>query len=172
MPTIRAAPKFSTWFAIGDGRTMQQDVEFGLVQLTDIAVRALSPGVNDPTTATDVVVHIGNVLLAIWSREQPSSMRSRDGRRVVMLESTHEAYLARSLGPIRRYGAADPEVMSTLLRTLALVRSEVIRRDLPGPVEPLDTAAAATIAAADTSTWSASERDQFYAIDVQRTIVK
>ena len=65
-------------FAIGDGRTMQQDVEFGLVQLTDIAVRALSPGVNDPTTAADVVVHIGNVLLAIWSREQPSSTRSGD----------------------------------------------------------------------------------------------
>ncbi len=159
-------------FAIGDGRTMQQDVEFGLVQLTDIAVRALSPGVNDPTTAADVVVHIGNVLLAIWSREQPSTTRSREGRRVVMLESTHEAYLARSMGPIRRYGAADPEVMSTLLRTLALVRSEVIRRDLPGPVGPLDTAAAATVAAADTSTWSARERDEFYAIAVQRTIVK
>ena len=159
-------------FAIGDGRTMQQDVEFGLVQLTDIAVRALSPGINDPTTAADVVVHLGDVLLAIWSREAPSPTRSRDRRRVVMLEATHEAYLARAIGPIRRYGAADPQVMSTLLRTLALIRSEVVRRGLPGPLEPLDAAAAATIAAADTSTWSAYERDQFRSIVGQRTIVK
>jgi uncharacterized membrane protein len=114
-------------FAIGDGRTMQQDVEFGLVQLTDIAVRALSPGINDPTTAADVVVHIGDVLLAIWSRDEPSPSRTRDGRRVVLLQATHEAYLARSIGPIRRYGATDPEVMSTLLRTIVQIRSEVVR---------------------------------------------
>jgi uncharacterized membrane protein len=151
-------------FAIGDGRTMQQDVEFGLVQLTDIAVRALSPGINDPTTAADVVVHIGDVLLAIWSRDEPSPSRTRDGRRVVLLQATHEAYLARSIGPIRRYGATDPEVMSTLLRTIVQIRSEVVRRGLPGPLEPLDAAAAATIAAADTSTWSVYERDQFRSI--------
>jgi uncharacterized membrane protein len=151
-------------FAIGDGRTMQQDVEFGLVQLTDIAVRALSPGINDPTTAADVVVHIGDVLLAIWSRDEPSPSRTRDGRRVVLLQATHEAYLARSIGPIRRYGATDPEVMSTLLRTIVQIRSEVVRRGLPGPLEPLDAAAVATIAAADTSTWSVYERDQFRSI--------
>jgi uncharacterized membrane protein len=151
-------------FAIGDGRTMQQDVEFGLVQLTDIAVRALSPGINDPTTAADVVVHIGDVLLAIWSRDEPSPSRTRDGRRVVLLQATHEAYLARSIGPIRRYGATDPEVMSTLLRTIVQIRSEVVRRGLPGPLEPLDAAAMATIAAADTSTWSVYERDQFRSI--------
>jgi uncharacterized membrane protein len=151
-------------FAIGDSRTMQQDVEFGLVQLTDIAVRALSPGINDPTTAADVVVHIGNVLLAIWSRDEPSPSRTRDGRRVTLLQATHEAYLARSIGPIRRYGAADPEVMSTLLRTIVQIRSEVVRRELPGPLEPLDAEASATIATADTSTWSAYERDQFRSI--------
>jgi uncharacterized membrane protein len=151
-------------FAIGDSRTMQQDVEFGLVQLTDIAVRALSPGINDPTTAADVVVHIGDVLLAIWSRDEPPSSRTRDGRRVMLLQATHEAYLARSIGPIRRYGAADPDVMSTLLRTIVQIRSEVVRRELPGPLGPLDAAASATIATADTSTWSAYERDQFRSI--------
>jgi uncharacterized membrane protein len=151
-------------FAIGDSRTMQQDVEFGLVQLTDIAVRALSPGINDPTTAADVVVHVGNVLLAIWSRDEPSPSRTRDGRRVMLLQATHEAYLARSIGPIRRYGAADPEVMSTLLRTIVQIRTEVVRRELPGPLGPLDAAASATIATADTSTWSAYERDRFRSI--------
>jgi uncharacterized membrane protein len=151
-------------FAIGDGRTMQQDVEFGLVQLTDIAVRALSPGVNDPTTAEDVIVHIGGVLIAIWSHEEPSGVRTKNGCRAVMPQATHESYLSRSTGPIRRYGAGDPLVLSTLLRTLLQVRSEVERRGLPGPLHPLDEAIAATIAAAETSTWSELERRRFTSI--------
>ncbi|MGB0113940.1 MAG: DUF2254 domain-containing protein [Ilumatobacteraceae bacterium] len=148
-------------FAIGDSRTMQQDVEFGLVQLTDVAVRALSPGVNDPTTACDVIVHIGNVLVSIWEQDEPASSRSSEGRTVVMVRVTHAAYLDRAFGPIRRYGAADPEVMVTLLRTIALVRSEAVRRDLPGPLEPLDALTAATLATADTSTWSETEIERF-----------
>ncbi len=148
-------------FALGDSRTMQQDIGFGLVQLTDIAVRALSPGVNDPTTACDVTVHIGNVLISIWSRDEPSTHHSHEGRMVVLMRTTHAAYLERAIGPIRRYGAADPEVMTTLVRTIALVRSEAIRRDLPGPIEPLDDAIAATIEAADRSAWTPPERSQF-----------
>ena len=152
-------------FAIGDGRTLQQDVEFGLVQLTDIAVRALSPGVNDPTTACDVTVHIGNVLLAIWERPEPSARREQDGgRSVVALRPTHGAYLARSIGPIRRYGAADPDLMSSIVRTLDLVRTEVIRRQLAGPLDPLDEAISSTLAGADTSTWSSDEIARFRAL--------
>ena len=112
-------------FAVGDSRTMQQDVEFGLVQLTDIAVRALSPGVNDPTTASDVAVHIGDVLLAIWERPTPPARREHDGRIVLTVQPTHAAYLDRSIGPVVRSGATDPEVMSAVVRTLGLVRSAV-----------------------------------------------
>jgi uncharacterized membrane protein len=151
-------------FAIGDGRTMQQDVEFGLVQLTDIAVRALSPGVNDPTTACDVIVHIGDVLLSIWARREPATTRTRDGRTVVLARTTHVAYLDRALGPIRRYGRDDPEVMTTLLRTINLVRSETRRRGLPGPIRPLDIAIADVAAGADTERWSAAEIAQFESV--------
>ena len=147
--------------AVGDSRTMQQDVEFGLVQLTDIAVRALSPGVNDPTTACDVTVHIGNVLLAIWTREVPPTVRRDGDRRVVAVRPTHAAYLARSIGPIRRYGAQDPEVLSSIVTTLGLVRAETIRRGLPGPIVPLDDAITATSNIADTAAWTADEITRF-----------
>ncbi|HUS42874.1 MAG TPA: DUF2254 domain-containing protein [Ilumatobacteraceae bacterium] len=159
-------------FALGDSRTMQQDVEFGLVQLTDIAVRALSPGVNDPTTACDVIVHIGDVLISIWARQEPSTTRTRDGRTVVLMRTQHVAYLDRALGPIRRYGRTDPEVMTTLLRTITLVRSETLRRGLPGPIEPLDTAIADTTSAADTTGWSRNEIVQFESVVGSRPIVK
>jgi uncharacterized membrane protein len=148
-------------FAVGDSRTLQQDVEFGLVQLTDIAVRALSPGVNDPTTACDVTVHIGNVLLAIWERRTPPSRREQQGRTVVMVRPTHAAYLDRAIGPIARYGADDPEVMSSIVRTLGLLRSEVLRRGLPGPVAPIDHAIESAAAAASTAEWSAADAHRF-----------
>jgi uncharacterized membrane protein len=65
-------------FALGDTRTMQQDVGYGIVRLTDIAVRALSPGVNDPNTANDVVVHLGVVIAAIWERPLGDSVIERE----------------------------------------------------------------------------------------------
>lgn len=148
-------------FAIGDSRTLQQDVEFGLVQLTDIAVRALSPGVNDPTTACDVTVHVGNVLLAIWERPTPPPRREHDGRTLIMQRVTHRAYLDRAIGPIARYGADDPEVMATIVRTLGLVRSEVLRRHLPGPIAPIDEAIEAAAATVSTASWTAADSERF-----------
>ncbi len=54
--------------ALGRERTLQQDVAFGLLLLEDIALRALSPGVNDPNTAVAVVPQLGELVLGILSR--------------------------------------------------------------------------------------------------------
>jgi uncharacterized membrane protein len=88
------------------------------------------------------------------------------------MRTTHVAYLDRSLGPIRRYGRADPEVMTTLLRTIKLVRAETLRRGLPGPIEPLDTAIADVVADADTQHWSAAEVAQFESVVGSPSTVK
>lgn len=47
---------------LGPARTMQQDIDFGLRQLNDVALRALSPAVNDPATAIEVVLRVGSVM--------------------------------------------------------------------------------------------------------------
>jgi len=54
--------------AITSQRTMQQDPEFGLRQLTDIALRAISPGVNDPTTAVMCIGYLRNLLEQLAAR--------------------------------------------------------------------------------------------------------
>ena len=144
---------------MGDSRTLQQDTGFGLLQLTDIAVRALSPGVNDPSTANDVIVHLGAVLLALWSRPVASARIERDGRAVVRREPRHEEHLRSAIDPIRRYGAADPDVLMTLVRMLQMVRAESVRRELPGPTAPLDELVDAIFDSADHTGWADHEVD-------------
>jgi uncharacterized membrane protein len=124
--------------AIGDTRTMQQDVEFGVIQLTDIAVRALSPGVNDPGTACDIIVHLGNVMNELWTYQPLETTRHSNSVTLVSDRPTHAHLLGRAFGPIIHYGGTDREVVLTLSRVVTLLRSEVQRRELPGPIEPLD----------------------------------
>jgi uncharacterized membrane protein len=125
--------------AVGNSRTMQQDIEFGIIQLTDIAVRALSPGVNDPTTASDVIVHLGNVMETLWERPALATTLRSGSRTLVRHRPTHAELLDRAFSPVIHYGSADRQVMTTLKGVLGLLRSEIDRRDLPGPVEPIET---------------------------------
>ncbi|BAN04076.1 hypothetical protein YM304_37620 [Ilumatobacter coccineus YM16-304] len=148
-------------FATGDSRTMQQDISFGLVQLTDIAVRALSPGVNDPSTASDIIVQIGNVMLSIWSQDEAPSERVDRDRTLIRHRVAHAEHLRRAFDPIRRYGAADPHVMTSLVRELRMLRSESERRALPGPTDPIDQMIRAVDDTADRSLWSQAEHDEF-----------
>jgi len=134
----RCSAEILKGFAFGDGRTMQQDIEFGVKQMVDIALRALSPGVNDPNTASDLIVHIGVTMLAIWQRPIAASVRSEDGRRVIRSDLQHGEYLHAAFDPIRLYGAQDPSVGATMVRTLLTLHSETIRRELPGPLEPIE----------------------------------
>jgi len=125
-------------FALGPSRTMQQDVGFGIAQLTDIAVRALSPGTNDPQTACDLIMHLGEILRELWSHEPADVRLDDDGRRVYRAVPDPSQHLRAALDPIRRYGRHDPIVVRTLIEMATTLRNEVERRSLPGPIEPID----------------------------------
>ncbi|MGH3025729.1 MAG: DUF2254 domain-containing protein, partial [Gaiellaceae bacterium] len=60
---------------IGGERDIDQDAHFGVRQLADIALRAISPSVNDPTTAATCIAYIRSVLTRLVAREFPSSVR-------------------------------------------------------------------------------------------------
>ena len=65
--------------ALGPSRTGAADLEFGVRQLVDVAVRALSPGINDPQTAVAVLDRLGAVLCELAGRGLPDGRRLRDG---------------------------------------------------------------------------------------------
>lgn len=105
---------------IGEERTQVQDLAYGLRQLTDVAIKALSPGINDPTTAVHVLGHSSALLCDLAGRRLgPTVHRDADGvARVLILRPELVDLLELAVAQPRRYGAADAEVQSGLLRLL------------------------------------------------------
>ena len=98
---------------LGRERTIEQDPAFALRILVDIAIRALSPAVNDPTTAVQVLDYIEELLLVIGRRQAHSLavLRDPEGRpRVVIPVRNWEQYLDLGVTEIRRYGATSVQV--------------------------------------------------------------
>jgi uncharacterized membrane protein len=147
-------------FAFGPSRTMQQDIGFGMAQLTDIAVRALSPGINDPQTARDILMHLGEILRELWASEPADATFERDGRRVYRRIPGPEEHLRAALDPIRHYGRHDPTVMRTLAEMLDTLRAEIVRQGLPGPVEPIDRWLDELLGDLDDDDWTERERTE------------
>ncbi len=101
--------------AIGGERTLDQDAAFGFRQLADIAVRALSPGTNDPTTAVQALDRIHDLLRRLANREIPSPVRSIDGRvRLVLPRPSWDDYVHLGLEEIRLAGASQVQVIRRL----------------------------------------------------------
>jgi uncharacterized membrane protein len=73
------------WVVLAQERTPQKDAAFGFRQLVDIAVRALSPGVNDPTTAVEVLDRLHDLLRSLVQRDIPSPARKDDAGRLRLL---------------------------------------------------------------------------------------
>jgi uncharacterized membrane protein len=101
---------------LGVTRMMLEDTEFGIRQLVDIALRALSPGVNDPSTAYDAVVHLGDVMRDLLWRDLAPLVRVSDGRRLVAAaDLAHEDYVERAFDQIRSSAASHPAMVAALL---------------------------------------------------------
>ena len=106
--------------ATGFERTNVLDVGFGFRQLVDVAARALSPGINDPTTAVHVIGHLSVLLGRLADRNPgPEHLTDEDGRvRVVVSLPGLTGLLDMAMNQPRQYGAADSAVTGRLLGLL------------------------------------------------------
>ena len=107
----------------GPYRTLAQDVSFGIDQLVEIALRALSPAVNDTFTALTCIDWIGDSLCKVTGRWHPTRMY-RDAAGVVRLittETTYERLVQRSFEKIRQAGRGMPAVMIRQLDALGKI---------------------------------------------------
>ncbi|HUA21880.1 MAG TPA: DUF2254 domain-containing protein [Bryobacteraceae bacterium] len=104
----------------GPTRTLQQDVEFGVLQIVDIALKAISPAVNDPTTAIGSVDQLGRILIRFASRETPDPMLYDPPGlfRAHVSWLGFEQLLDSAFEQIRLYSRSDVAVSLRLLRAL------------------------------------------------------
>jgi uncharacterized membrane protein len=105
-------------------RTFAQDPKYPIRLLVDIAIKALSPAINDPTTAVQAMDQIEDLLRRLGRRDLDAG-RARDANgvlRVIFPMPTWEDYLALAFDEIRQYGANSVQVMRRLRSALAGLR--------------------------------------------------
>ncbi|WP_329312409.1 MULTISPECIES: DUF2254 domain-containing protein [unclassified Streptomyces] len=116
-PTRPDPRRVAGLFALGTERTIEQDPAFALRILVDIAIRALSPAVNDPTTAVQVLNHIDTFLHVVGQARLGARyvLADSQGRpRLVVPGRGWEDYLQLAVTEIREYGATSPQVCRRL----------------------------------------------------------
>jgi uncharacterized membrane protein len=125
----RDAEMLCHMIALGAERTIEQDPGFAVRIMVDIADKALSAAVNDPTTAVQVLDHLSDVLRVIgtidltatrWNPTQPSSTG------LVIPVRRWEDYLVLATTEIREYGAASIQVMRRMRAMLVELHEEVL----------------------------------------------
>ncbi len=123
-------------FYFGSRRTLTQNAEFAIDQLVEVAVRALSPGINDPFTAVSCVDRLGAAICHVSGRKVPSSCRvDEEGRLRVVANSTTMADLADSaFHQIRQAARTNAAVTIRLLETFAVIlpfaRDTILRESI------------------------------------------
>ena len=107
-------------FDIGPTRTLQQDIEFGVIQIVDIGLKAISPAVNDPSTAITCIDQLGRILIRFVSRNVPVSLLCDPPHvvRVIVPWISAESLLDTAFEQIRHYAVSDIVVSLRLLRAL------------------------------------------------------
>jgi uncharacterized membrane protein len=133
MATDELAPRLRGHVTIGPERSIEQDAAFGIRQLVDVAVKAISPSVNDPTTATDCLDRIGQILVAAGRRREPArTTAGRDGAvRLIVPHRGWDELVALAFDQVRQYGAGSPDVSLAMAETIASVTNAVPRARHP-----------------------------------------
>jgi uncharacterized membrane protein len=154
--TEKLENELSHVFAIGRNRSTREDPEFGLRQIVDIAVKALSPSSNDPTTAVTAVDYLGSLIIEFARRDIPDRLRrdEQGALRVVAVGPTFRSMTDLAFNQIREHTDGDVAVTLALIQALtrisSIVKSEgrrnileehlakISRASAKNMVEPLD----------------------------------
>ncbi len=118
-------------------RTLEQDVAFGFRQLVDIADRALSPGINDPTTAVQALDELHDLLRRLVTRRLPPDRHTDGGGALRLVTPAEEFrdYLALALDEIDHYGADSLQVQQRVRRLLEDLEAAARSEHRPAMVE-------------------------------------
>lgn len=109
-------------YSINSLRTIEQDAGFGIRQIVDIALKALSPGVNDTTTAVTCIDYLTAINLRLANRRIAHALVFEDGRlRVIVKGPSFERFVGESFDEIRANARGNATVILRLLHSLKTI---------------------------------------------------
>lgn len=110
----------ASYLLIGNERTDLQDIEFSIQKLVEIAVKAISPSINDPHTAVNCINRIGSLLTELAHVHKPIKYYADEDEqlRLIIEPKEYREYLYKSFYQIRIYGKKDLTVMNGVLEAL------------------------------------------------------
>lgn len=126
--------KIFNQFVIGKTKTSQQDLEFSIHQMVEIAARALSPGVNDPYTAITCIDNLTAILCYLAQAKFPSKYRFDEEGNLRIIAETYdfEGILDAAFNQIRQFSGGSPTVIIRLMEALLIIydftRKEIHRK--------------------------------------------
>ncbi|MBB1399777.1 DUF2254 domain-containing protein [Pseudoalteromonas sp. SG44-8] len=116
-------------YSISRHRTVKQDPAFGIRQIEDMAIKALSPGVNDTSTAVMCVDYLTAILARLAGRQFPSRYRyESQSLRLVVIAPSFEKLLAQAINQIRGNAEGNVVIVKCLLNSLDCIASLTHRR--------------------------------------------
>lgn len=110
-------------FVIGQTKTSQQDLEFSIYQMVEIASRALSPGINDPFTAISCIDNLTATMSYLAQTKFPSKYRYDEERklRIIADALNFEGVLDAAFNQIRQYNGGSAAVLIRLMEALTII---------------------------------------------------
>jgi uncharacterized membrane protein len=126
-----AGRRLNDAIVLGADRSAHQDAGFPVQQLVEVALHALSPGINEPFTAITCIDRLGQGLSLLARRHTPSALRAdEEGRlRVVTTPLTFSDLLGDAFDPMRPYAAKDPTVARHVIDVLTRVARQATREE-------------------------------------------
>lgn len=164
------ANAISSAITVARTRSIATDPAYGIRQLVDIALRALSPSLNDPTTGSDVVHHLSGPIQALLLRDLPERVViGDDGRRVYMPRALSLSdYVHSAFREIRLNATDQPPVLHALVETLASLMTVVDAAGRDGRVAALQEEVESTLSTVRRS--GLPEGDQEYVMAFARRL--
>jgi uncharacterized membrane protein len=146
----------------GANRTIRQDLRFAVDQMVEVALRALSPGINDLFTGLQCIHWLGDALLRLSQLDLPSPVHRDDDGRPRLLEPvlTFDEIVDAAFDPIRRAGRDMPAVLEQILVTIGRIAPYTHGR---GHRQVLMAEARTTLEGAPLEAFTSKDRDELQA---------
>ncbi|HSI67720.1 MAG TPA: DUF2254 domain-containing protein [Planococcus sp. (in: firmicutes)] len=111
---------FDRFYSVGNERTSEQDLDFALQKLVEVALRAISPGINDPNTANEIILKMGRLLGKVGHlKTGPFALEDNDGNpHLLYTFPSYPDVLYKTFYQLAHYGRQDISVLTSITKSL------------------------------------------------------